>query len=96
MGCFLANVMFRMLVSYGEGSVLASNDDQWEEERQVTKPTSSCELRVYEWMSDECWKTTRRLVLSSSPNISDPWCISYCELMLEMSAGDYSQCLHEA
>lgn len=82
MGCFLANVIFSMLVSYGEDSVLASNDDQWEEERQVTKPTSSCELRVYEWMSDECWKTTRRLVLSSSPTISDPWCISYCESML--------------
>jgi len=67
-----------MLVSYGEDSFQASNDDQLEEERHITKATSSCELRVYEWMFNECWKTTRRLVLSSSPNTAEPWCISYC------------------
>ena len=69
--CSLANAKSRMLVSYGEDSVQASNDDE-SEERQVSKATSSCELRVYELMSNECWKTTRRLVLSSSPNIHEP------------------------
>lgn len=67
-----------MLVSYGEDSMPASSDEHMEEERQITKATSSCELRVYEWMFNECWKTIRRLVLSSSPTIAEPWCISYC------------------
>lgn len=81
-----------MLVSYGEDSLPASNDDQSEEERQVTKATSSCELRVYEWMSTECWKTTRRLVLSSSPNNPEPWCISYCKSLFLTLTMDQNQC----
>ena len=82
--------MFSMLVSYGEDSLQGSNDDRFEEERQVTKATSSCELRMYELMSDECWKTTRRLVLSSSPNIPEPWCISYCKSIFLSSVGGRS------
>ena len=70
-----------MLVSYGVNKVHANIDELCEEDRHVSK-TASCELRLYEAMSDECWKTTRRVVLSSTADISEPWCISYCELIV--------------
>jgi len=76
----LANKVFRMLASYGVQSLQASGGDDAELDRRVGKTTSCCELRVYESMSGECWKTTRRLVLSSTPDASEPWCISHCEL----------------
>ena len=39
--------------------------------------TSSCGLRIYESMTDNCWKTTRRLVLSSAPDSLDPECATH-------------------
>lgn len=39
--------------------------------------TSSCGLRLYEAASDKCWRITRRLVISSSPDTTDPRCVSH-------------------
>ena len=38
---------------------------------------SSCGLRLYESISDKCWKTTRRLVISASPNSPNVRCVSH-------------------
>ena len=38
---------------------------------------SSCGLRVYESMPDKCWKTTRRIVISSPPDSPEPACASH-------------------
>ena len=38
---------------------------------------SACGLRVFESTPDKCWKTTRRLIVSSSPDSSEPECASH-------------------
>lgn len=43
----------------------------------VSSETSSCGLRVYESMPDECWKTTRRLVVNTPPDSTKPECVSH-------------------
>ena len=43
----------------------------------VSGKDSSCGLRVYETVPDKCWKTTRRLVISSSPDGTEPLCVSH-------------------
>lgn len=43
----------------------------------VASETSSCGLRVYELMPDKCWKTTRRLVINTPTDSSNPECASH-------------------
>ena len=37
----------------------------------------SCEISLYDSIPDECWKLSRRLVISSSPAASNRWCVSH-------------------
>lgn len=39
----------------------------------------SCDLRVLETTTKEGWRTTRRLVISSSAGEMKPWCKEFCE-----------------
>ncbi|KAL9009421.1 MAG: hypothetical protein Q9173_005551 [Seirophora scorigena] len=41
------------------------------------KSFDSCELRVYERMDETCWKTTRRLVVSSAADSKKLGCVSH-------------------
>ena len=41
------------------------------------KAQSPCEISLYGRMPNEVYKTTRRLVISSSPDEPTPWCYSY-------------------
>ena len=43
----------------------------------IASKYSSCGLRIYESMPDKCWKTTRRLVINSPPDSTEPRCISH-------------------
>lgn len=43
----------------------------------AANPHSSCEISLFEMIPNECWKTVRRLVISSSPDEACPWSISY-------------------
>ena len=43
----------------------------------VAKESSSCGLRVYESMPDKCWKTTRRIVINTPPDCTEPECLSH-------------------
>ncbi|KAF6225589.1 hypothetical protein HO133_009589 [Letharia lupina] len=43
----------------------------------ASSKASSCGLRVYESMPDKCWKTTRRLVVSTPPDSTKPECVSH-------------------
>ena len=43
----------------------------------VSSKTSACGLRIYESMPDKCWKTTRRLIVSTPPGSSKPECVSH-------------------
>ena len=43
----------------------------------VSSKTSSCGLRLYELISDKCWKTTRRLVVNAPPDSTKPECVSH-------------------
>lgn len=45
--------------------------------KMVSGKFSSCGLRIYESMPDRCWKTTRRLVVSSPPDCLQPGCVSH-------------------
>ena len=42
----------------------------------VTQAHSSCEISLYELIPSECWKTQRRLVISSAFDAKEPWCHS--------------------
>ena len=46
-------------------------------EKLVSTDTSSCGLRVYECVPDKCWKSIRRLVISTPPDSIKPKCISH-------------------
>ena len=43
----------------------------------VNQARSSCEVSLYELVPSECWKTQRRIVISSALDATDPWCYSY-------------------
>lgn len=43
----------------------------------VTQAHSSCEVSLYELVPSECWKTQRRLVITSALDATRPWCSSY-------------------
>jgi len=43
----------------------------------TSSKTSACGLTVYETMPDKCWKTTRRLVIHSAPDSTEPICASH-------------------
>lgn len=43
----------------------------------TTKAHSSCEISLYGAVPTECWKTVRRLVVSSALDVTHPWCHSY-------------------
>ena len=45
--------------------------------RMDSRKTSSCGIRLYELTHDQCWKTTRRLVISPPPDSPDPACASF-------------------
>ena len=51
------------------GGVRASN--------MASSATSACGLRVYDSMPEKCWKTTRRLVISTPPDSTKPKCVSH-------------------
>ena len=66
----------------------------------------SCDLRIFETTSREGWKTTRRLVISSSFAEEDPWCQDYFlplsrvqirrhEEVLRKATVKWSNCRHE-
>ncbi len=38
---------------------------------------AACELSLYDFCPEDSWKTTRRLVLSSDPSTTKPWCTSH-------------------
>ncbi|KAB8346233.1 hypothetical protein FH972_023277 [Carpinus fangiana] len=38
---------------------------------------TACEISLFEKITNESWKTVRRLVISSPPDTSTPWCISF-------------------
>ena len=42
-----------------------------------TQTSISCEISLYEHIPDETWKTTRRIVISSSPATNKRWCTSH-------------------
>ncbi|KAI9717944.1 MAG: hypothetical protein M1828_007036 [Chrysothrix sp. TS-e1954] len=46
-------------------------------ENLPTKAHMACEISLYERVPNECWKTVRRLVISSAPDAPKPWCISH-------------------
>ncbi|KAI9652018.1 MAG: hypothetical protein M1831_007259 [Alyxoria varia] len=46
-------------------------------EAYVTSDGEPCEVSLYEEVPNECWKATRRLVLSSSPVANPLFCFSY-------------------
>ena len=43
----------------------------------ITQAHSSCEVSLYQHIPDQCWKTQRRLVVSSALDATQPWCYSY-------------------
>ncbi len=43
----------------------------------TSSKTSACGLTVYEAMPDKCWKTTRRIVVHSAPDSTEPICASH-------------------
>ena len=45
--------------------------------KMVSGRDSSCGLRIYESLSGRYWETTRRLVISSSPDDVEPGCLSH-------------------
>lgn len=64
------------LSSYSDSSPRAIHESL-RTRTMVASETSSCGLRVYELMPDKCWKTTRRLVINTPPDSSNPGCASH-------------------
>lgn len=62
--------------AYSESTPRHRPGDQQPPSMAASK-TSSCGLRIYESVSDKCWRTTRRLVINSPPDNTEPRCTSY-------------------
>ena len=62
--------------TYSDSSPLAVRGDG-KARTLVSNKTSSCGLRIYESMPDKCWKTTRRLVVSTPPDSTKPESVSH-------------------
>ena len=64
------------LSTYSEPYPLALHEEV-RPSNMASSATSACGLRVYESTPEKCWKTTRRLVISASPDSTKPECVSY-------------------
>ena len=54
----------------GSGSTALHN-------RRMNDSNLACEMSLYDFCPEDTWKTTRRLVISSDPATTQPWCISH-------------------
>ena len=45
--------------------------------RRMNDSDLACEMSLYDFCPEDTWRTTRRLVISSDPATTEPWCITH-------------------
>ena len=74
-------MVFRDTIESYQSHDEATGSDIFSKYRQMgdafATPSKSCEISIYDHCPEQSWKTTRRLVLSSDPSTTEPWCVSH-------------------